>query len=74
MGEVDHAIEACHAAIEIYPAHWTLVHVWSMLGEIHQERGDLKAAFKAFLTASEFRGTDERAGHSVVSHNYTTTR
>ena len=59
MGEVDHAIEACHAAIEIYPAHWTLVHVWSMLGEIHQERGDLKAAFKAFLTASEFRGTDE---------------
>ena len=59
MGEVDRAIEACHAAIEIYPAHWTLVHVWSMLGEIHQERGDLKAAFKAFLTASEFRGTDE---------------
>ncbi len=59
MGEVDHAIEACHAAIEIYPAHWAVVHVWSMLGEIHQERGDLKAAFKAFLTASEFRGTDE---------------
>ena len=59
MGEVDHAIEACHAAIEIYPAHWTLVHVWSMLGDMHQEKGDLQAAFKAFLTASEFRGTDE---------------
>ena len=59
MGEVDHAIEACHAAIEIYPAHWTLVHVWSMLGDMHQEKGDLQAASKAFLTASEFRGTDE---------------
>ncbi len=59
MGEVDHAIEACHAAIEIYPGHWTLVHVWSMLGDMHQEKGDLQAASKAFLTASEFRGTDE---------------
>ena len=59
IGEVDRAIEVCNAAIEIYPAHWSIVHVWSMLGDMHQEKGDLQAAFKAFLTASEFRGTDQ---------------
>ena len=59
IGEFDRAIEACNAAIETYPAHWSIVHVWSILGEIYQEKGDSQAAFKAFLTASEFRGTDE---------------
>ena len=59
IGKFDHAIEACNAAIETYPAHWTVVHVWSILGEIYQETGDSQAAFKAFLTASEFRGTDQ---------------
>ena len=59
IGEFDRAIETCNAAIETNPTHWTVVHLWSMLGDIHQEKGDLQAAFKAFLTASEFRGTDE---------------
>ena len=59
MGEIDHAIEACNTAIETYPAHWNIVHVWSMLGDMHQERDDVQAALKAFLTASEFRGTDQ---------------
>ena len=59
IGEFDHAIEVCNAAIETYPAHWSIVHVWSILGEIYQEKGDSQAAFKAFLTASEFRGTDQ---------------
>ena len=58
-GEIDRAIEACYAAIETYPAHWTIVHVWSMLGDMYQEKGDLQAAVKALLTASEFRGTDQ---------------
>ncbi len=59
VGEIDRAIEACNAAIETYPAHWSIVHVWSMLGDMYQEKGDLQAALKAFLTASEFRGTDQ---------------
>ncbi len=59
MEEFDRAIEVCNAAIETNPTHWTVVHLWSMLGDIHQEKGDLQAAFKAFLTASEFRGTDQ---------------
>ena len=59
VGEIDRAIEACNAAIETYPAHWSIVHVWSMLGDMYQEKGDLQAAVKAFLTASEFRGTDQ---------------
>ena len=59
IGEFDRAIEVCNAAIETYPAHWTVVHIWSILGEIYQEKGDSQAAFKAFLTASEFRGTDQ---------------
>ena len=59
VGEIDCAIEACNAAIETYPAHWSIVHVWSMLGDMYQEKGDLQAALKAFLTASEFRGTDQ---------------
>ena len=57
--EFDRAIETCNTAIETYPAHWTIVHIWSTMGIIYQEKGDLQAAFKAFLTASEFRGTDE---------------
>ena len=57
--EFDRAIETCNAAIETYPAHWTIVHIWSTMGIIYQEKGDLQAALKAFLTASEFRGTDE---------------
>ena len=57
--EFDRAIETCKTAIETYPAHWTIVHIWSTMGIIYQEKGDLQAAFKAFLTASEFRGTDE---------------
>ena len=57
--EFDRAIETCKAAIETYPAHWTIVHIWSTMGIIYQEKGDLQAALKAFLTASEFRGTDE---------------
>ena len=59
VGEIDRAIEACNAAIETYPAHWSIVHVWSMLGDMYQEKGDLQAALKALLTASEFRGTDQ---------------
>ena len=59
IGEFERAIEVCTAAIETYPAHWTVVHIWSILGEIYQEKGDSQAAFKAFLTASEFRGTDQ---------------
>ncbi len=59
MGKFDQAIEACNEAIETYPAHWSIVHVWSMLGDMHQEKGDLQAAVKAFLIASEFRGTDQ---------------
>jgi tetratricopeptide (TPR) repeat protein len=59
VGEIDRAIEACNAAIETYPAHWSIVHVWSMLGDMYQEKGDLQAAVKALLTASEFRGTDQ---------------
>lgn len=55
----DRAIEVCNTAIATYPAHWLVVHLWSMLGDIHQEKGDLQAAFNAFLTASEFRGTDQ---------------
>lgn len=57
--EFDRAIEICNAAIEAYPAHWTIVHVWSIMGDIYQEQGDLQAASKAFLTVSEFRGTDQ---------------
>lgn len=57
--EFDRVIETCNAAIKTYPAHWTIVHIWLMLGDIHQEKGDRQAAFKAFHTASEFRGTDE---------------
>ena len=57
--EFDRAIETCNAAIETYPAHWTIVHIWSTMGIIYLQKGDLQAAFKAFLTASEFRGTDE---------------
>lgn len=59
MEEFDRAIETCNAAIETYPAHWTIVHIWSTMGIIYLQKGDLQAAFKAFLTASEFRGTDE---------------
>lgn len=59
IGEFEHAIEVCNAAIETNPTHWTVVHLWSMQGDIHQEKGDLQAAFKAFLIASEFRGTDQ---------------
>ena len=59
IGEIDRAIEVCNAAIEANPIHWTVVHLWLTLGDIHQEKGDLQAAFKAFLTASEFRGTDQ---------------
>ena len=59
IGEFDRAIETCNAAIETNPTHWTVVHLWSMLGNMHQEKGELQAAFKAFLTASEFRGTDQ---------------
>ena len=59
MGELDQAIKACNAAIETFPAHWSIVHVWSMMGGMHQEKGDLQAALKAFLTAGEFRGTDQ---------------
>ena len=62
IGEFGRAIEVSRAAIETNPTHWTVVHLWLMLGEIHQEKGDLQAAFKAFLTASEFRGTDEARG------------
>lgn len=59
IGEFDRAIETCNAAIETNPTHWAIVHIWLMLGDIHQEKGNLQTAFKAFLTASEFRGTDE---------------
>ena len=30
-----------------------------MLGDMYQEKGESQAAFNAFLTASEFRGTDQ---------------
>lgn len=59
IGEFKRAIEVCNAAIETNPTHWTVVHLWLMLGDIHQEKGESQAAFKAFLTASEFRGTDQ---------------
>ncbi len=59
IGQIDRAIQACKKAIETYPAHWTIVHVWLLLGDIHQERGEVQAAIEAFLTASEFRGTDQ---------------
>ena len=59
MGEIDRAIEACNRAIETYPAHWTIVHVWSLLGNMYLEKRDVQAAVKAFFTASEFRGTDQ---------------
>ncbi len=59
IGEFERAIEVCNAAIEANPTHWTVVHLWLMLGDMHQEKGESQAAFKAFLTASEFRGTDQ---------------
>ena len=59
MGNLDQAIEACNAAISTFPAHWEIVHVWSMMGDIHQQKDDLRGALKAFLTAGEFRGTDQ---------------
>ena len=59
IGEFERAIEVCTAAIETNPTHWTVVHLWLMLGDMYQEKGESKAAFKAFLTASEFRGTDQ---------------
>lgn len=57
--EFERAIEVCNAAIETNPTHWTVVHLWLMLGDMYQEKGESQAAFKAFLTASEFRGTDQ---------------
>ena len=59
IGEFERAIEVCTAAIETNPTHWTVVHLWLMLGDMYQEKGESKAAFKALLTASEFRGTDQ---------------
>ena len=59
IGEFERAIEVCNAAIETNPTHWTVVHLWLMLGDMYQEKGESQAAFNAFLTASEFRGTDE---------------
>ena len=59
IGEFNRAVEVCNAAIETNPIHSAVVHIWLMLGDIHQEKGDLQTAFKAFLTASEFRGTDQ---------------
>ena len=59
IGEFERAIEVCNAAIETNPTHWTVVHLWLMLGDMYQGKGESQAAFNAFLTASEFRGTDE---------------
>ena len=59
IGEFERAIEVCNAAIETNPTHWTVVHLWLMLGDMYQEKGESQAAFNAFLTASEFRGTDQ---------------
>ena len=59
MGDSDKTIEACDAAAAAFPAHWQVVHVLSMKGEILKQRGDWQGALKAFLTAGEFRGTNQ---------------